>query len=72
VDLATVSRSSDSERDRIGAGGGERTTSAGGVSVVTEGDEESNSLGDGMSLSDRNANLRGLDVVVASADTNPG
>jgi hypothetical protein len=65
-----ASRLGDGERDHAGAGGGERTTDAGGVSVVAEGDGESSSLGYGMSLDDGNADLRGLDVVAASADTN--
>jgi hypothetical protein len=64
-----ASRPSDGERDRTGASGGERATGAGGVSVVIEGDRESSSLGDGMSLSDGNANLQGLDI---ATDTNPG
>jgi hypothetical protein len=61
----------DDEQDRTGADGGERTTGAGGVSVVTEDDGEDSSLGDGMSLDDGNADLWGLDVVAAFADTNP-
>ena len=66
-----ASRPSDGERDRTGAGGVEQTTSAGGVSVVVEDDGESSSLGDGVSLSDGNAILRGL-VIIAAANTNPG
>ena len=62
----------DSERDRTRADSGEQTTGAGGVSVVTEGDGESSSLGDGVSLGDGNADLQGLDVAATSIDTNPG
>jgi hypothetical protein len=65
-----VSELGDGERDHAGAGGGERTTGASGVSVVAEGDGESSSLGDGLSLDDGNADLQGLDVVATSADTN--
>ena len=63
---------SDGEQDRTRASGGERTTGAGGVSVVAVGDGESSSLGDDMSLDDGNTDLRGLDVVVAFANTNSG
>ena len=39
----------DGEVNRIGSSGGKRTTGAGGVSVIVEGDGESNgSLGDGL------------------------
>ena len=39
----------DGEVDRIGSGGGERTTSAGGINVVVVGDGGTNAnLGDGM------------------------
>ena len=49
ADLAVASGPIDGEQDRTEAGGGERTTSAGGISVIIEGDEESNgSLGDGL------------------------
>ena len=49
ADPTTVSRPSDGERDRTKVGGGKRTTGAGGVSVIVEGDGESNgSLGDGL------------------------
>ena len=64
------SGSSDDEWDHTRVGSGERTTSARGVSVVTEGDGESNNLGDGVSLGNGNTDLRRLDVVVAFADTN--
>ena len=66
------SGSSDDEWDHTRVGSGERTTSARGVSVVTEGDGESNNLGDGMSLDDGNADLWGQDIAATSADTNPG
>ena len=47
ADPMVVSGPSDGERDRTMAGGGERTTGVGGVSVVVDGDGESNdSLGD--------------------------
>ena len=62
-----VSVPGDGERDRTGAGGGERTTGASGVSVITKGNGESSSLGDGVSLSDGNVDLWGLDVAAASA-----
>ena len=49
VDLAVASGPSDGERDCTEASGGERTTGACGVSVIVEGDGESNgSLGDGL------------------------
>ena len=67
-----VSGLSDGEQDHTKASGGKRTTGAGGVSIVAEGDGESSNLGDGVSLGDGNADLRGLDVAAASADTNPG
>ena len=35
-DLATASGPNDDERDHTGAGGGERTTGAGGVNIITE------------------------------------
>jgi hypothetical protein len=57
-----ASRPSDGEQDHTGASGGERAPGAGGVSVIAEGDRESSSLGDSMSLSDGNANLQGLDT----------
>jgi len=39
----------DGEVDRIGSGGGERTTGAGGVNIIAVVDEETNAnLGDGM------------------------
>jgi hypothetical protein len=71
VDSVTASGPGDGERDRIGASSGERTTDAGGVSVITEDNGESSSLGDGMSVGDGNADLRGLDIAAASADTIP-
>ena len=49
VDPAMVSEPSDGEQDRTEAGGHERTTSAGGICVIIEGNGESNgSLGDGL------------------------
>ena len=71
ADPVTASRPGDGVRDHTEAGGAERTTGAGGVSVVIEGDGESSSLGDGVSLSGGNADLHGLDVAAGSADTNP-
>ena len=72
ADPAIVSGPGNSERDRTRADGGERTTDAGGVSVIADSNRESSSLGDGVILSDGNADLRGLDIAAASADTNLG
>ena len=52
--------------------GGERTIGAGGVSSVAKGFGGSSSLGDGVSLGDRNADILGLDIVATSTDTNLG
>ena len=65
-----VSGPNDGEWDHNGAGGGERTTGASGVSVVAEGDRENNSLGDVVSLGNGNTDLWGLDVAATFADTN--
>ena len=67
-----TSRPNNDERDRTGAGGGERTTDASCISVVVEGNEESSKLGDGVSLGNGNTDLRGLDIAAASANTIPG
>ena len=59
--------------ERTRSGGGERTTSAIGASIVVEGDGESNgSLGDGGQEHDGNTGLPRLDVDAASTNTKPG
>ena len=52
-DAAMVSGPDDGERDRTVAGGGEQDISVGCVSIITDGNEESSSLGDGMWEHDR-------------------
>ena len=66
ADLVMVSGPGDGQQDRTRAGGRERTIGVGGVSVIAEGDRESISLGDGVSLGDGNADLWGLDIATAS------
>jgi len=70
ADSVTASAPGDSERDHTEASNGKQTMGANDVSIVTEDDGESSILGDGMSLSDGNADLRGLDIAAASAVTN--
>ena len=72
ADPTVVSGPSNGERDRTGADGGERTTNVGGVYGIAEGDGETSSLGDGVSLGNGNDDLRGLDIIASSTDTNLG
>ena len=63
---------SDNEQDRTKAGGGERTTGAGGICVIVKSYGDSNgSLGDGLRQHEGNVYLPRLDVSATSTNNNP-
>ena len=73
ADLVAASGPSDGEQDCTEAGHGEQTTGVGGVSVVVEGDGESNgSLGDDVWYRNGNTNLPRWDISTAFTDNNLG